>query len=164
MSGVNSTMNKKIILFLTFLLLLAPFAMAGEVSRNDVQVFFLQSPKNAVYSSGWHKHFLNKKVQWTGSIFSIQYQKDFNRTEVTLKILPGTMMYDTIVYVPGNISEKFEPGEEVAFSGSITRGVDMLGVKEVQVHVGRNLGDRFGNYVFSEQGMVNVHFLKPEQE
>jgi hypothetical protein len=154
-------MRKRLILLACMLLGSVQAGVCDEISRHDVQNLFNTSSGNASYSSRWQNYFLNKHVNWKGTIFTIQYQKDFNRTEVTMKILPGTMMYDTIIYVPGDITDQFEPKDEVSFSGSITRGIDMLGVKEVQVNVGRNMGDNFGNYIFTEQGMVNVNFLKP---
>lgn len=156
-------MCKKFVVILMILILPVYFlqvSLAEDITRSEIQNFFESTPGNASYKPDWQKRFLHRNVSWKGIIFSIQYQKDFNRTEITLKILPGTFMYDTIVYVPGDITDKFKVRDEVNFSGSITRGVDMLGVKEVQVSIGKNLGDSFGDYIFAEDGMVNVNFLK----
>lgn len=152
-------MYKKLIILFAIFFISTSFVFARGISRDQIQQLFADTPGNASYLPSWQQTFLNKGVNWKGIIFSIQYQKSFDRTEVTMKVLPETMMYDTVVFVPGDITDKFNIRDEVNFSGSITRGIDMLGVKEVQVKVGKNLGDNFGDYVFSDQGMVNVNFL-----
>ncbi|MGD9581881.1 MAG: hypothetical protein AB7V50_10950 [Vampirovibrionia bacterium] len=155
-------MKKYVFILLLLMVLSLQVVKADNISRLEIQRYFQNTPGNATYLGVWENKYLNKKVNWTGSIFSIQYQKAFDRTEVTFKILPGTFMYDTVVYVPGDISDKFKLRDEVSFTGSIVKGVDMLGVQEVQVRIGRNMGDQFGNYVFSEDDIVNVNFLQPK--
>lgn len=152
-------MRNKLILILLLFIASGKYLAAQEISRVEIQNYFEQTP-NAIYMPFWETRFLNKNINWTGKIFSLEYQKDFNRTEIALKVLPYTKMYDTIVYVPGDISDKYHENDEVPFSGAITRGVDMLGVKEVQVSVGKNMGDHFGDYIFSENGIMNVNFTK----
>ena len=156
-------MRKDLFIALAFMGYFAQFSLADPISRIEIQNLFKQTPGNASYLPFWEKKYLNKPVIWEGTIFSLQYQQAFNRTEITMKVLPTTMMYDTIVYVPGNISDKFKPKQEVSFKGTIARGIDMLGVKEVQVSIGRNMDDRFGDFIFSNDGMVNVNFLQPEK-
>lgn len=156
-------MYKKALLLIALSIFCTQTSLADNISRDQIQNFFQKTPGNASYLPIWEKAFLNKNISWKGSIFSIQYQKNFQRTEVSMKILPGTIMYDTIVYVPGDITDKFKPKDEVSFSGSISRGIDMLGIQEVQVKIGKNLGDQFGDYIFAEEGMVNVNFLKEKQ-
>ncbi|MEW5821974.1 MAG: hypothetical protein AB1782_17400 [Cyanobacteriota bacterium] len=157
-------MKKTILPMLAIIFAFIQPSSAEEISRLEIQNLFNKTPGNASYLPFWEKKYLNKRVTWKGSIFSIQYQKDFNRTEITLKVLPATIMYDTVVYIPGDISDKFKLKEEVSFSGNISRGVDMLGVKEVQVNIGNNLNDRFGDYVFSDSGIVNVNFLNDSKQ
>lgn len=142
------------------MILFSQVIKADDISRLEIQNYFQKTPGNAAYTAVWENQFLNKKVSWKGTIFSLQYQKDFGRTEVTMKVLPGTFMYDTVIYVPGDITDKFDPKQEVSFIASIIKGIDMLGVQEVQLKVGRNMGDQFGDYVFSDDGIVNVNFLQ----
>lgn len=153
-------MKKGIFIILVIILISTASVHADQISRLEIQNLFIKTPGNASYLPFWEKRFLNKTVTWTGTIFSMQYQQDFNRTELTMKVLPSTLMYDTVVYVPGDVTDKFKLKDEVSFTGKIIRGIDMFGVKEVQVSIGANLGDNFGDYVFTDSGMVNVNFLK----
>lgn len=152
-------MFKKSLTVLLMYFLTSSVVIAEEISRLEIQNFFHDTPGNASYMPFWEQKYLNQHVNWSGQIFSIQYQKDFNRTEITMKVLPNTFMYDTVVYCPGDISKEFTIKDKVDFTGSISRGIDLFGVKEVQIIVGPNLGDRFGNFVFTENGFVNVNFL-----
>jgi len=136
--------------------------MAQSIERKNIQDYFNKTPGNAVCVPFWKINYLNKRVNWKGKIFSMEYQKDFNRTEITMKILPETIMYDTVVYVPGNIKDKFNIREEVPFTGRIIKGVDLLGVKEVEVYIGKSPGDSFGNYIFPDENMIDVNFLQPK--
>lgn len=153
-------MKKIIFIAITVMMMFSQVTKADEISRLQIQNFFHKIPGNASYTTAWEHQYLNKKVNWQGSIFSIQYQKDFDRTEVTMKILPGTLMYDTVVYVPGDITGNFKIRDEVPFTATIVKGIDMFGVQEVELKVGRNLDDQFGDYVFSNDGTVNVNFFK----
>lgn len=132
----------------------------NNITRSEIQQLFKQNKHNYSHSTDWDAKFLNKSVDWKGKIFSIQYQKDFHRTEVTMKLLKRTIMYDTVVYVPGDITNLFKGEEEISFSGVISRGVDLLGVREVQIDIRANNKDHFGGLVFSENGIVNVTYLK----
>lgn len=153
-------MFKNILIGLLFVIIVQPVFGQG-IERIDIQKYFNQTPGNASIIPFWKNNYLNKKVSWKGTIFSMEYQKDFSRTEVTMKILPETIMYDTVVYIPGNIKDKFNLKDDVTFTGTIVKGVDLFGVKEVQVDIGKNSGDSFGNYIFSDNNMINVNFLQP---
>lgn len=157
-------MFKKYLTILPLCLLLSQVAVADEISRLEIQNYFHKTPGNASYLPFWEQKYLNHKVHWAGQIFSIQYQKDFKRTEITMKVLPDTFMYDTVVYCPGNITDQFKVKDHVKFSGTISRGIDLFGVKEVQIVVGPNMGDNFGNFIFSDDGFVNVNFLSSPEK
>ena len=130
------------------------------ISRAEIQSLFKKDKCNSSYSSLWKQKYLNKEIHWEGEIFSLSYDKRRKRTEVAVKILPETIMYDTLVYVPGDIRKDHFKDDAINFKGIITKGVDFLGVKEVQVSVRQNLQDNFGKFLFTNDDPLNLSFSK----
>lgn len=118
---------------------LPPNTTMGEYnavpSRQEIQQFFVSHEGNSIRSAQWQSRYQKKPVQWLGQVYDIKPLAGSHRVEVLVKILPDSLLYDTVVVLEGNtrLNSFIRKGSMVRFSGTITNGVDAFGVKEVQV-------------------------------
>jgi hypothetical protein len=74
-------------------------------------------------------------VQWQGQVYQVKRYPDSHRVEILVKVLTDSVLYDTVVILEGrtDLNSFIQKGTMIQFSGTILNGVDILGVKEVQV-------------------------------
>jgi hypothetical protein len=108
-------------------------------SREEIQHFFTSGQGNSVRAPKWQKQYLRRHVEWAGQVYAIKRHPASMRVELLVKVLPDSLLYDTVVVLEGNtaINEFIEKGRTVRFKGRIINGVDAMGVKEVLVLVDR---------------------------
>lgn len=140
---VNTKFSWKPLLILALLgslfgsILPLAFSVGSSVSRQEIQHYFTSHEGNSVRSAAWLQRFQNREIRWTGIIYSIKHSPASNRVELLVKVLSDSLLYDTVVVLEGNtlIDSFLKKGSPVVFQGRIFNGVDVLGVKEVQVLV-----------------------------
>lgn len=113
------------------------FGFDSTVTRREIQHYFTTHEGNSVRSGAWLKRFQNREIHWNGVIYGIKRAPASSRIELLIKVLPDSLLYDTVVVLEGNtlIDSFIQKGSPVTFQGKIFNGVDVLGVKEVQVLV-----------------------------
>ncbi|MBY0404104.1 MAG: hypothetical protein K2X66_09410 [Cyanobacteria bacterium] len=121
--------------YLFMLLQNIAFGFDPMIHRSEIQQFFVKYEGNSIRSKQWMSLYLKKEVDWQGLVYAIKRHPESNRVEFLLKILPESVLYDTVVVVEGNteINPFIQKGTVVKFHGKIFNGVDFMGVKEVQV-------------------------------
>jgi hypothetical protein len=79
--------------------------------------------------------YLRKDVTWMSQVFAIHKRPESMRVELLVKVLPDSILYDTVLVIEGNtqLDSRIQKGSWITFTGRIFNGVDALGVKEVQV-------------------------------
>ncbi len=110
-------------------------APTANIQRDDIQHFFTQHEGNSIRTAHWLNHYFRKPVQWQGHVYQIKHYPDSHRVEILVKVLTDSVLYDTVVIVEGrtDLNSFIQKGTLIQFSGTILNGVDMLGVKEVQI-------------------------------
>lgn len=105
------------------------------ISRDEIQRFFAQHEGNSVRTAQWLHRYLRQGIQWQGQVYQIKHYPDSHRVELLVKVLPDTLLYDTVVVLEGQtaLNSFIQKGTTVQFQGTIINGVDSFGVKEVLV-------------------------------
>lgn len=105
------------------------------IQRQEIQHFFTQHEGNSVRTAHWLNHYFRKPVQWQGHVYQVKHYPDSHRVEILVKVLTDSVLYDTVVIIEGrtDLNSFIQKGTLIQFSGTILNGVDILGVKEVQV-------------------------------
>ncbi len=105
------------------------------IQRDEIQHFFTQHEGNSVRTAHWLNHYFKKPVQWQGQVYQVKRYPDSHRVEILVKVLTDSVLYDTVVILEGrtDLNSFIQKGTMIQFSGTILNGVDILGVKEVQV-------------------------------
>ncbi len=131
-----------ILTFVFTALAINPGFCVEPITRNEVQTFFRQCPKNAALTPIWKKRYVGQAVDWQGKVFKTRHREASHRQEVYVKILEDSHFYDTVVVLEAGspIDDAIEKGAEVSFTGKIFHGVDTMGVKHVSVKL-KSAGD-----------------------
>ncbi len=139
MRFIPSQFNGLISLLLLNLLILVSFmslSWAGQdISRAEIQNYFVHHAGNSVRMSHWQKTYQGKWVAWEGVVYKIKRRPKSYRVEVMVKVLDDALLYDTIVVLEGNteLNSEVKKHASIRFEGKIIHGVDVLGVKQVRV-------------------------------
>jgi hypothetical protein len=134
--GHNVSLKSLIsVIFLSLVLQNTAFGFDPMVHRSEIQKFFVKYEGNSIRSKQWMSLYFKKEVDWQGFVYAIKRHPESNRVEFLLKVLPDSVLYDTVVVVEGNTETNpfIQKGTAVKFHGKIFNGVDFMGVKEVQV-------------------------------
>ena len=110
-------------------------ANGAALTREEIQHFFTSGSSNSVRTQTWLRNYRDQEVTWTGSVSGLRYRPESQRLEVMIKVLPSSVLYDTVAILEVNtrIDSAIRKGSRVSFSGKIINGVDSWGVKEVQL-------------------------------
>lgn len=109
--------------------------MAQPFSRQEIQHFFVSDVGNSVRTQTWLKLYHGKPVHWSGTVYAIRRSPQSLRTEVLIRVLPDTMLYDTVAIIEGSgpLDSRIQKDQPVHLRGKVVNGVDAIGVKEVHV-------------------------------
>jgi hypothetical protein len=132
-------MNSRHLRLLAFLITLSlGFLMLGqaqEISRSEIQRFFTTEPGNSTRSARWATLYQGQRIAWQGMVYDIKHRPSSHRVEILIKVLPDSLLYDTIVVLEGDtqVDPSIRKNTLVEFEGRIIYGIDVVGVKQVQV-------------------------------
>ncbi|MDX2084869.1 MAG: hypothetical protein SFZ03_05715 [Candidatus Melainabacteria bacterium] len=106
-----------------------------QPSREEIQQFFARQAGNAVHHAQWQARFYRCRIAWQGQVFRVENHPASQRVEVLVKVLPATLLYDTVVVLEGPLGQWQSPkrGQRVRFEGQVVNGTDWMGIKTVQV-------------------------------
>jgi hypothetical protein len=112
-------------------------AVEAGPSRAEIQQFFIAGKGDCTRRADWSARYLRQEVDWSGTVYRIERHPESMRIELLVKVLPDSKLYDTVVVLEGdtNVDTAIRRGSRIGFTGRIFRGVDLFGVKEVQVLV-----------------------------
>ncbi len=134
---VRLARNSRIFPAIAVLLAVAATALAGAqgISRDEIQRFFINDHGNSVLTRYWEDTFHNREVEWEGMVYDIKRRPESHRVEIMVKVLPDSLLYDTLVVLEGRtrLPQGIGKGTPVRFRGKIINGTDVIGVKQVHV-------------------------------